>query len=658
MGNAGLGGTIVGAHVFISYSSKDSKFARAICSALESRGLPCWISSRDVGPGENFMDAIVHAIGAAQVMVLVFSENANNSEDIKREIVLASSGKVTIIPVRVEDVAPKGAFAYQFATRQWIDLFEDWEAQIERLAKWIAGTASAAPDAPAKAEPEKPIPDARATGPGSIAEEQGRQQADTEARRIAEEKRRQEDAERAEEEERRKRAEAEARQRAEQERFDREAEAKRRADQERAYAAAKLADTVSAVEEFLAAYPESHLAGEAKALRTALIARDEACKVAMASDDAAVLKKFLKTYPTGAAAEQVRGRLQGLAPKQRRWTMRRVLAVGGLIGLGLIGLIGVLVLRSNAEFAREVDFQNCRYQEIIAACNRVIADVTETIRRDPTNVAAFNKRAIAYQGERDYDHAIADFNEAIKLNPAAAAGFNNRGDAYYAKQDYDHAITDYSEAIRLEPNDNLNFANRGRAYVAKRDYSRAIADYNEAIRLYPEFALGFDGRGYAYYAKQDYDHAIADYNEAIRLMPDVMEFYRDRAAAYYAKKDYDHAIADYTEVIESGSDSVSYYNRGSAYYYKRDYDHAIADFNEAIKLNPQFAGALEYRADAYYVKSDYDHALADYNEAIRLNPKVASALFKRGMVKARKGDDAGAKADTAAAKKLDPNVDK
>jgi hypothetical protein len=124
--------------VFISHSSRDRKVARTICSALESRGLTCWIASRDVGPGENFMDAIVHAIRAAKVMVLVFSENANNSDEIKREVVLASNAKITVIPVRVEDVVPSDAFAYQFATRQWIDLFEDWESQLERLATWIA----------------------------------------------------------------------------------------------------------------------------------------------------------------------------------------------------------------------------------------------------------------------------------------------------------------------------------------------------------------------------------------------------------------------------------------------------------------------------------------------------------------------------------------
>ena len=136
-----------------------SPIARAICSALESRGLPCWISSRDVGLGENFMDAIVRAIGAAKVMVLVFSENANNSDDMKREIVLASSAMVTVIPVRVEDVVPKGAFAYQLATRQWIDLFQDWEDQIERLAKWIATTAPATSNAQANAGPIIPVPD-------------------------------------------------------------------------------------------------------------------------------------------------------------------------------------------------------------------------------------------------------------------------------------------------------------------------------------------------------------------------------------------------------------------------------------------------------------------------------------------------------------------
>ena len=69
--------------VFLSYSSKDHKTALAICAALEARGHPCWMSTRDVKPGENYQGAIVRAIRDAGVMVMIFSINANNSDEIK-----------------------------------------------------------------------------------------------------------------------------------------------------------------------------------------------------------------------------------------------------------------------------------------------------------------------------------------------------------------------------------------------------------------------------------------------------------------------------------------------------------------------------------------------------------------------------------------------
>lgn len=122
------------APIFISYSSKDRDMAETICRALEARGHQCWISCRDVNPGQNFQEAIVQALRSAQVMLLVFTANANNSDEIKKELVLAGRHRVTVVPIRVEDVAPNDAFAYELATRQWIDLYSDWEKEIERLA--------------------------------------------------------------------------------------------------------------------------------------------------------------------------------------------------------------------------------------------------------------------------------------------------------------------------------------------------------------------------------------------------------------------------------------------------------------------------------------------------------------------------------------------
>jgi hypothetical protein len=152
----------VSSSIFISYSSRDQKVAETICDALQSRGIACWISCRDIGPGQNFQESIVKAIRSAKLMLLVFTSNANNSNEIKKEIVLAGRYHLTVVPVRVEDVVPNDAFAYEFATRQWIDLFKDWERDIERLASQIGSIlAEGSPDGD-KVPPvvEKPVPQA------------------------------------------------------------------------------------------------------------------------------------------------------------------------------------------------------------------------------------------------------------------------------------------------------------------------------------------------------------------------------------------------------------------------------------------------------------------------------------------------------------------
>jgi hypothetical protein len=83
-------------------------------------------------------------------MLLVFSANANNSDEIKKEVVLAGQSHLTVIPVRVEDVAPS-----ELATRQWVDLFEDWE-QVQRLVPQLEAVAGIEPALKAEARPHEP----------------------------------------------------------------------------------------------------------------------------------------------------------------------------------------------------------------------------------------------------------------------------------------------------------------------------------------------------------------------------------------------------------------------------------------------------------------------------------------------------------------------
>jgi tetratricopeptide (TPR) repeat protein len=123
--------------VFISYATADRKEALAVCKALERRGTKCWIATRDVQPGENYQEAIVRAIRHARALVLVFSEAANNSDEIKKELSLVSRFHVPLMALRIEDVEPSDAFAYELSTRQWIDAFESWDKSLDSLVRRI-----------------------------------------------------------------------------------------------------------------------------------------------------------------------------------------------------------------------------------------------------------------------------------------------------------------------------------------------------------------------------------------------------------------------------------------------------------------------------------------------------------------------------------------
>jgi tetratricopeptide (TPR) repeat protein len=124
--------------VFISYATADRDKALAVCEAMERRGISCWISCRDVEPGENYQEAIVHAIRGARALVLVFSEAANNSNEIKKELSLVSRFGIPLLALRIEDVEPSDAFAYELSTRQWIDAFAGWDRSIDALVGRIA----------------------------------------------------------------------------------------------------------------------------------------------------------------------------------------------------------------------------------------------------------------------------------------------------------------------------------------------------------------------------------------------------------------------------------------------------------------------------------------------------------------------------------------
>lgn len=134
-------------HVFISYSRRDERIALAIADRLAAADVSCWIDQRNIRPGQDYSAEIVAALNQSRAVVLVFSDAANESKEIRNEIQLAASRRLPIYPFRLSAAAYHPSFEYHLAAAQWIDATADLEAAIARLVGTFAEPTGTPPNA-------------------------------------------------------------------------------------------------------------------------------------------------------------------------------------------------------------------------------------------------------------------------------------------------------------------------------------------------------------------------------------------------------------------------------------------------------------------------------------------------------------------------------
>lgn len=162
--------------VFISYSSLDQKVVEGLCAYLESHKIRCFVAYRDIPRGVVWAKAIVDALDESRMMVVVFSDHFNNSDQVDREIELASEEKKPILTFRITDDAFKGAKKYYLKNLNWIDAFPDPQAVFgsvaENVAKLLDMDIKSVTPAPQPAP--KPVPPAKTYKVGDLYDENGK----------------------------------------------------------------------------------------------------------------------------------------------------------------------------------------------------------------------------------------------------------------------------------------------------------------------------------------------------------------------------------------------------------------------------------------------------------------------------------------------------
>jgi len=115
--------------IFVSYATADREVAFRIVSFLEGEGIECWVAPRDVAPGVEYGQAIINAIEQCKALVLVLSDQSNDSQFVRKEVERAVSKTKAVLPVRIREVTPSGSLEFYISSAQWVDA---WKSPMEQ----------------------------------------------------------------------------------------------------------------------------------------------------------------------------------------------------------------------------------------------------------------------------------------------------------------------------------------------------------------------------------------------------------------------------------------------------------------------------------------------------------------------------------------------
>ena len=87
------------AEVFISYASQDRARILDLVERLRAAGVSVWIDQMGIEGATMWSQEIVAAIRNCKVLILAISENSADSENVVKEVALASERRKRILPV-------------------------------------------------------------------------------------------------------------------------------------------------------------------------------------------------------------------------------------------------------------------------------------------------------------------------------------------------------------------------------------------------------------------------------------------------------------------------------------------------------------------------------------------------------------------------------
>lgn len=130
------------ARIFISYAAEDIETAEALFTALSAKGYAAWLDRHKLLPGQNWPKRIEDAIASSDFFVPCYSKSSvskrgNFQAEVRFALECATRlplDDVFIIPVRLDDCLVPARIQKE---TQYVDLFPDWKAGLQRVFRII-----------------------------------------------------------------------------------------------------------------------------------------------------------------------------------------------------------------------------------------------------------------------------------------------------------------------------------------------------------------------------------------------------------------------------------------------------------------------------------------------------------------------------------------
>lgn len=132
---------------------------------------------------------------------------------------------------------------------------------------------------------------------------------------------------------------------------------------------------------------------------------------------------------------------------------------------------------------------------------------------------AYRQRGLAEIKKQNWDGAIADLSETLKRNGSDVVARRFRAFAYTRKDNWKDALQDYETVLKEKKNDPEALSRRAFVYMQLGQNDKALGDYSTTLKDHPKDIDALLGRSYIYETTGKLELGLADVNAVLKLKP-------------------------------------------------------------------------------------------------------------------------------------------